>query len=83
MTKLCDQFKTTTYRPLDAWEEISIAELAQYTVVESDILDDANTTIHKEWTHEIDNKSIVKNVINNECRIRFLDGSFLSFEMLN
>lgn len=77
MTQICDQFKTTFHRPLKRWDEVSLAELVQFTEIMTDSLYDAEDTIRQQWVHELDKEHDMNYLTEKEFRVRFVDGSYL------
>jgi hypothetical protein len=83
VAKIADTFKVVTTRPLDALNSVSIAELAQFTLVPTGgvfPVADADITVRKEWRWEVDEGHGLERLTFKDACIVFKDGSTLTFK---
>ena len=83
VAKIADTFKVVTTRPLDALNSVSIAELAQFTLVPTGgvfPVADADITVRKEWRWEGDEGHGLERLTFKDACIVFKDGSTLTFK---
>lgn len=83
IAKIADTFKVVTTRPLDALNSVSIAELAQFTLVPTGgvfPVADADITVRKEWRWEVDEGHGLERLTFKDACIVFKDGSTLTFK---
>ena len=83
VAKIADTFKVVTTRPLDALNSVSIAELAQFTLVPTGgvfPVADADITVRKEWRFEVDEGHGLERLTFKDACIVFKDGSTLTFK---
>jgi hypothetical protein len=76
--KICEAFKVTTSRPLDALDKVGIAELVQFTYFDPKeaptVAASADRAIRKEWVWEVEDSEL--NFLDFKgLRIKFKDGS--------
>jgi hypothetical protein len=83
VAKIADTFKVVTTRPLNALNSVSIAELAQFTLVPTGgvfPVADADITVRKEWRWEVDEGHGLERLTFKDACIVFKDGSTLTFK---
>ena len=82
--KICEAFKVTTTRPLNALNVVSIAELAQFTDFPAGgvfPVADADITIRNEWRFEVDDGHGLERLTFKDACVVFKDGSSLTFSV--
>lgn len=81
--KISEAFHVTTYRPLNALDKVSVAELAQFTptkICTKYPVAVAEDTIREEWNFEVDHYHDLNYLDFNTAIIWFKDGSTLIFK---
>ena len=78
--KLCDHFDVVTHRDIKNFNEISLAEIAQFTMLSTDSVYVADAEIRKEWKHEIVVDHPISYLTEDGMCYKFLDESVLTIK---